>query len=55
MGKNIIICFDGTSNKFSKGRNTSVVRIRELLNEENQMAFYDPRVVSVCIFKDGDK
>lgn len=42
--KNIIICCDGTSNKFGKN-NTNVAKLYELIPaDNNQVTFYDPGV-----------
>ena len=45
MPKNIVICCDGTSNRFGKN-NTNVVRLVECLakNTAQQVVFYDPGV-----------
>jgi uncharacterized protein (DUF2235 family) len=44
MGKNIVICLDGTSNEPEKGK-TNVVRLYEILSKnEEQVAYYDPGV-----------
>jgi uncharacterized protein (DUF2235 family) len=44
MGKNIIVCYDGTGNEYGKN-NTNVVHIFEsILREDDQIAFYDPGV-----------
>lgn len=44
MAKNIVICCDGTNNKFGKV-NTNVVKLYSLLNNtKNQVSFYDPGV-----------
>jgi len=45
MGKNIVICCDGTGNQFSKS-NTNIVEIYRLVenNTERQIAYYDPGV-----------
>jgi uncharacterized protein (DUF2235 family) len=44
MGKNIIICFDGTGNEYGR-INTNVVKVFETIKrDENQIAFYDPGV-----------
>lgn len=50
MGKNIIICFDGTGNKFGKN-NTNIVHTMELILKTNQqVACYDPGVGTVDLF-----
>ena len=44
MSKNIVICCDGTSNQFGKN-NTNVVKIYDIIVEDkNQLNFYDPGV-----------
>ena len=44
MGKNIIICCDGTGNEYGK-ENTNVVKTYEIVNkDDNQIAYYDPGV-----------
>ncbi len=44
MGKNIVVCFDGTSNEYDKN-NTNVVRTFEAIERDDaQVAFYDPGV-----------
>ncbi|MGH8236106.1 MAG: T6SS phospholipase effector Tle1-like catalytic domain-containing protein [Steroidobacteraceae bacterium] len=45
MGRNLVICCDGTNNEFGS-ENTSVVRIVEVLNRDpqHQLVFYDPGV-----------
>ncbi len=42
MGRNIIICFDGTSNEFGKV-DTNVLRIMKVIDQK-QPAYYDPGV-----------
>lgn len=47
MGKNIVICSDGTWNKREKGdeRNTNLARFHDaLIESENQKLFYDPGI-----------
>lgn len=49
MGKNIVICSDGTWNKREKGneRNTNIARFYDALNEDNpsvQRVYYDPGI-----------
>jgi uncharacterized protein (DUF2235 family) len=47
MGKNIVICADGTWNKREKGdeRNTNLAKFHDLLIEDdNQRLFYDPGI-----------
>lgn len=42
MGRNIVICCDGTGNEFSR-HNTNVVNTyRELVRDDSQHAYYDP-------------
>jgi len=44
MSKNIVICYDGTSNEYSK-YNTNVVKTFEsIIKNKTQYAFYDPGV-----------
>jgi uncharacterized protein (DUF2235 family) len=44
MAKNIVVCFDGTSNEYDKN-NTNVVRTFEAIERDDaQVAFYDPGV-----------
>ena len=45
MGKNIIICCDGTGNEFSD-TNTNVLRLYSILpkDDDQQLSFYDPGV-----------
>ena len=44
MGKNIILCYDGTGNEYGPN-NTNVVGIFEtILRDDHQIAFYDPGV-----------
>jgi Uncharacterized conserved protein len=45
MPKNIVICFDGTNNKFGS-QNTNVVRLVQMLdrNPLTQRLYYDPGV-----------
>src|SRR5580698_10256217 len=43
MGKNIVICCDGTNNEIV-GDQTNVLRLYRMLSEEEQVAFYDPGV-----------
>jgi uncharacterized protein (DUF2235 family) len=47
VGKNIVICLDGTGNQLQAKGNTNVVRLYEMLdlNESaEQIAYYDPGV-----------
>ena len=46
MGKNIVICLDGTGNQLKARGNTNVVRLYEMLDldEAEQIAYYDPGV-----------
>ncbi len=47
MGKNIVLCLDGTGNKLRAGGNTNVVKtfaMLDLSDPEKQVAFYDPGV-----------
>ncbi|KAJ7721623.1 hypothetical protein B0H16DRAFT_1335184, partial [Mycena metata] len=45
-GRNLILCFDGTTNKFGEERITNIVRMFELLekNEANRFCYYQPRI-----------
>ena len=43
MGKNIVLCFDGTRNEYGE-RNTNVVSLFSLLKPEGQALYYDPGV-----------
>src|SRR5438270_6716114 len=45
MGKNIVICCDGTNNEFGSN-NTNVVRLVQVLNRspKEQIIYYDPGV-----------
>jgi uncharacterized protein (DUF2235 family) len=50
MGKNIVICYDGTSNEYRQN-NTNVVRTFEAIVRDNrQIGFYDPGVGTLSIF-----
>lgn len=50
MGKNIVICYDGTSNEY-KENNTNVVRTFEaIVRDDRQIGFYDPGVGTLSIF-----
>ncbi|UCC16931.1 MAG: DUF2235 domain-containing protein [Dehalococcoidales bacterium] len=50
MGKNIIICYDGTSNEYREN-NTNVVRTFEaIIRDDRQIGFYDPGVGTLSIF-----
>lgn len=47
MGRNIVVCLDGTGNQIKADQNTNVVRLYEMLDlsqPERQIAFYDPGV-----------
>ncbi len=47
MGKNIVVCLDGTGNQLRATGNTNVVRLYEMLDlrdPERQIAYYDPGV-----------
>jgi uncharacterized protein (DUF2235 family) len=43
MGKNMVLCFDGTSNQFGTN-NTNVVRLVQVLNRDVQRLYYDPGI-----------
>ena len=44
MGKNIVICCDGTGNEYGRN-NTNVVKLyASIVRDEEQVAFYDPGV-----------
>ena len=47
MGKNIVVCLDGTGNQLKAKGNTNVVRLYEMLDlgdPSRQVAYYDPGV-----------
>jgi uncharacterized protein (DUF2235 family) len=47
MGKNIVVCLDGTGNQLKARGSTKVVRIFEMLDLSDparQIAYYDPGV-----------
>jgi uncharacterized protein (DUF2235 family) len=47
MGKNIVICCDGTGNEYGASNNTNVVKLYKLLEHndpDRQLVFYDPGV-----------
>lgn len=47
MGKNIVLCLDGTGNQLRAKGNTNVVLLYQMLdvsNPDHQVAFYDPGV-----------
>jgi len=47
MGKNVVICLDGTNNKLRAAVNTNVVRLFDMLDlsdETKQVGYYDPGV-----------
>jgi len=47
MGKNIVICFDGTNNQFGEN-NTNIVKLYDsLAKNEGQVAFYDPGIGTI--------
>jgi uncharacterized protein (DUF2235 family) len=47
MTRNLVICCDGTSNRFGE-RNTNVVRVVQCLaRSESQLAYYDPGVGTI--------
>src|SRR5205085_11529876 len=41
--KNIVICFDGTSNQFGPN-NTNVIRLVQVIDRDTQRLYYDPGV-----------
>ncbi len=52
MGKNIVVCYDGTSNEYGRN-NTNVVKTSEVIDRSNadaQVAFYDPGVGTFSFF-----
>ena len=50
MGKNIVVCCDGTGNE-SGPHNTNVVKLYEaIVRDANQVAFYDPGVWTFGVF-----
>lgn len=47
MGRNIVLCLDGTGNQLKATGNTNVVLLYQMLdvsNPDRQVAFYDPGV-----------
>ncbi len=44
MAKNIIICYDGTSNEYSKNNTNIVKTFESIIKDKTQYAFYDPGV-----------
>src|SRR3954447_23799434 len=47
VGKNVVVCLDGTNNKIRAAANTNVVRLFDLLDLRDpsvQVAYYDPGV-----------
>ena len=47
VGKNIVVCLDGTNNQLQAANNTNVVRLFDLLKldePDQQVAYYDPGV-----------
>ncbi len=50
MPRNIVVCCDGTWNRFDRQRNTNVVRLASCLvrHSERQVAFYDPGVGTIA-------
>src|SRR5579862_9521051 len=47
LGKNIVVCLDGTGNQLKAKGNTNVVRLYEMLDlsdPSKQIAYYDPGV-----------
>jgi uncharacterized protein (DUF2235 family) len=45
MGKNVVVCLDGTGNQVRARGSTNVVRLYELLDlsdTDRQVAYYDP-------------
>jgi len=50
MGKNIVVCIDGTGNEYGEN-DTNVERMYELVvRDKDQIAFYDPRVGTFSVF-----
>lgn len=50
MGKNIVVCCDGTGNKYGRN-NTNVVHLFEaIVRDDRQTAFYDPGVGTFSVF-----
>jgi uncharacterized protein (DUF2235 family) len=47
VGKNVVVCLDGTGNQVKAKGSTNVVRLFEILDltdETRQVAYYDPGV-----------
>ena len=50
MGKNIVVCIDGTGNEYGEN-DTNVERMYELVvRDKGQIAFYDPGVGTFSVF-----
>jgi uncharacterized protein (DUF2235 family) len=50
MGKNIVVCIDGTGNEYGDN-DTNVVKMYELIvRDKDQIAFYDPGVGTFSVF-----
>jgi uncharacterized protein (DUF2235 family) len=50
MGKNIVVCIDGTGNEYGD-HDTNVVKTYELIvRDKDQIAFYDPGVGTFSVF-----
>lgn len=50
MGKNIVVCCDGTGNEYGTN-NTNVVEMYEpVIRDKNQIAYYDPGIGTFSIF-----
>ncbi len=54
MGKNVVVCYDGTANEYEK-HNTNVVKLYSQLecDDRTQYAFYDPGVGTFNPFQPG--
>ena len=49
MGKNIVICCDGTDNKLTLEKNTNIVYLYScLIKNENQITYYNPGVGTIA-------
>ena len=44
MGKNIVICLDGTGNQFGEDNSNVVKLFRVIVRDSSQIAYYDPGV-----------
>jgi len=44
MGKNVVVCLDGTGNQFEEDNSNVVKLFRVIERDASQMAYYDPGV-----------